>query len=79
MYVIHPFIHMSISWYTHGHNLYYTDTFDLFEGVDARAITIQCEQYVGTIHLFIDNHKGTYAFTFMPSMITYRVYKMSQG
>jgi hypothetical protein len=29
------------------------DTFDLFEGVDARAITIQREQYGGTVHLFI--------------------------
>ena len=31
----------------------YIDTFGLFEGVDARAITIQREQYGSTIHLFI--------------------------
>jgi hypothetical protein len=34
-------------------NLYYTDTFGLFEGFNARAITIQREQYGGTVHLFI--------------------------
>jgi hypothetical protein len=31
----------------------YVDTFSLFEGVDERAITIQREQYGGTVHLFI--------------------------
>jgi hypothetical protein len=55
------------------------DTFNLFEGDDARAITIQREQYEGTVHLFIGNRNGSYAITFMPSIITYRVYKMSQG
>ena len=34
-------------------NLYYTDTFSLFEGVDARAITIQHEQYGAIVYLFI--------------------------
>jgi hypothetical protein len=50
----------------------------LFEGADARAITIQREQYGDTVHLFIGNRKGMYAITFMPSTITYRVYKMSR-
>ena len=74
-------IHIFISWqmYKHYQILYYIDTFGLFEGDDARAITIQREQYGGTIHLFIGNRKGSCAITFMPSMITYRVYKMSQG
>jgi hypothetical protein len=31
--------------YKHYQSLYYIDTFDLFEGDDARAITIQREQY----------------------------------
>jgi hypothetical protein len=55
----------------------YIDTFDLFEGDNARAVTIQREQYGGTIHLFIGNSKGLYAITFMPSTITHRIYKMS--
>jgi hypothetical protein len=29
----------------------------LFEGDDARAIIIQCEQYGGTIHLFIGTRR----------------------
>jgi hypothetical protein len=55
--------------------LYYIDTFDFFEGNDARAITIQCEQYEGTVHLFIGNRKASCVITFMPSTITYMVYK----
>jgi hypothetical protein len=55
--------------------LYYIDTFDLFDGNDIRAIRIQHEQYGGTIHLFIGNHTTSYVITFMPSTITYRVYK----
>jgi hypothetical protein len=57
----------------------YIDTFGLFEGDDARAVTIQCKQYGDTIHLFIGNSKGSYTITFMPSTITHRIYKMSQG
>jgi hypothetical protein len=57
----------------------YIDTFGLYEGDDARAITIQREQYGGTVHLFIGNGKGSYAISFMPSTITHRIYKMSQG
>jgi hypothetical protein len=59
--------------YKHCQNLYYNDTFGLFEGDDARAITIQREQYEGTVHLFIGNRKGSYAITFMPSTIAYKV------
>jgi hypothetical protein len=33
--------------------MYYIDTFDLLEGVDVRANTIQREQYGATVHLFI--------------------------
>jgi hypothetical protein len=31
------------------------------------AIPIQCEQYDGTVHLFIDNRVASYDVTFMPS------------
>ena len=65
--------------YRHYQNLYYIDTFGLIQGDDARAITIQREQYGGNVHLFIGNRKGLCAITFMPSTITYRVYKMTQG
>jgi hypothetical protein len=30
----------------------------LFEGVDVRAITIQREQYSGTVHLFIGTRRS---------------------
>jgi hypothetical protein len=40
---IHSFIYLFHNVYIHEQNLYYIDTFGLFEGVDARAITIQCE------------------------------------
>jgi hypothetical protein len=46
-------------------NLYYIDTFGLFEGVDARAITIQREQYMGTVHLFIGMGRSPGKNTFM--------------
>jgi hypothetical protein len=66
--------------YRHYQNIYYIDTFGLFEGDDARAITVQREQYPrkGTVHLFTGNRKGLRTITFMPSTITYRVYRMSQ-
>ena len=57
--------------------LYYNDTFGSLEGNDLRAITIQRKQYMCTVHLFIDNRKALWVITFMPSTITYRVYKMS--
>jgi hypothetical protein len=41
------------------------DTFGLFEGVDTRAITIQCEQYGGTFHLFIGTGCSPSKNTFM--------------
>jgi hypothetical protein len=36
----------------------------LFECVDARAITIQREQYVGTVHLFIGTGRSPGKNTF---------------
>jgi hypothetical protein len=42
-----------ISLFHDKHMECYINTFGLFEGVDARAITIQREQYDGTVHLFI--------------------------
>ena len=42
----------------HYQSIYYIDTSSLFEGDDAKAITIQREQYGGTIHLFIGNSKA---------------------
>jgi hypothetical protein len=47
----------------------YFDTFGLFEGNDARAITIQCKQYGSTVHLFIGNRKASCVITFMPSTL----------
>jgi hypothetical protein len=47
-------------------NSYYIDTFGLFEGCDARAITIQSEQYNGTVHLFIGTCTAPFNITFMP-------------
>jgi hypothetical protein len=43
----------------------YIDTFGLFEGVDVRAITIQREQYGGTVHLFIGTGCSPGKNTFM--------------
>jgi hypothetical protein len=43
----------------------YIDTFGLFEGVDVRAITIHCEQYEGTVHLFIGTGHSPGKNTFM--------------
>jgi hypothetical protein len=37
----------------------------LFEGVDARAITIQREQYGGTVHLFIGMGRSPGKSTFI--------------
>jgi hypothetical protein len=40
-------------------------TFGLLEGIDARAITIQHEQYGGTVHLFIGMGRSPSKNTFM--------------
>jgi hypothetical protein len=61
--------------YKHCQSLYYIDAIDLFECDDVREITIQREQYGGTVHLYIGNRIASYVITFMPSTITYRVYK----
>jgi hypothetical protein len=55
--------------YKHYQSLYYIYTFGLFEGDDARAITIWREQYGGIVHLFIGNHKALYVITFMPQQL----------
>jgi hypothetical protein len=55
----------------HYQNLYYNDIFDLFEGDDARAITIKREQYGGTVHLFISTGRSLSKNTFMTSTYTY--------
>jgi hypothetical protein len=54
-----------ISSFHDKHMEYYIDTFGLFEGVDARAITIQREQYGGTVHLFISMRRSPGKNTFM--------------
>jgi hypothetical protein len=41
------------------------DTFGLLEGVDARAITIQREQYGGVVYLFIGTGRSPGENTFM--------------
>jgi hypothetical protein len=57
--------------YKNYQNLYYNDTFNLFEGDDARAITIQREQYGGIVHLFIGTRRSPSKNTFMTSSYTY--------
>jgi hypothetical protein len=57
--------------YKHYQNLYCNDTFGLFEGDDARAITIQCEQYGGIVHIFIGTGRILSKNTFMTSAYTY--------
>jgi hypothetical protein len=47
----------------------------MFEANDVNAITIPREQYGGVVHLFIGNHTTSYIITFIPSTITYKVYK----
>jgi hypothetical protein len=79
--ICHPFIHSYIYSITyiheHQHNLYYIDTFGLFEGANVRAITIQREQYGATFHLFIGKGRSPSKNTFMTSTITCGVYEMS--
>jgi hypothetical protein len=57
--------------YEYQQNLYYIDTFDLLEGVDAREITNQREQYGVTIHLFIATGRSPGKSTFMSPIFTY--------
>ena len=52
--------------------IYYRDTFGLFEGVDARVITIQREQYGDTVHLFIGTRRSSDKSTFMPLTFIYK-------
>jgi hypothetical protein len=44
----------------------------LFEGVDARAIIIQCEQYGGTVHLFIRTGHNPGKKIFMTSICIHK-------
>jgi hypothetical protein len=46
-------------------NRTYIITFGLIEGVDARAITVQREQYGGSVHLFIGMRHSLSKNTFM--------------
>jgi hypothetical protein len=69
--VISSLIFIPRQMYTHYQNLYYTDTFGLFEGDDARAVTIHLEQYGSTVHLFIGIGCSTSKNTFMTSAYTY--------
>jgi hypothetical protein len=57
--------------YKYQQNLYYIDTFGLLEGVDAREITNQREQYGGTVHLFIGMGHSPGEKTFMSLTFTY--------
>ena len=57
--------------YEYQQNLYYIDTFGLLEGVDAREITNQREQYGANIHLFIGTVRSPGKSTFMSPIFTY--------
>jgi hypothetical protein len=57
--------------YKHYQNIYYIDTFGLFEGDDAKAITVRREQYEGTVHLFIGTRRSPSKNTFMALTCTY--------
>jgi hypothetical protein len=52
-------------------NLYYNDAFGLLEGVDARDITNQREQYGATVHLFIGTGRSSGKGTFLSPIFTY--------
>jgi hypothetical protein len=53
--------------YKHHKSLCYIVTFGLFEGDDTRIITIQREQYGGTVHLFTGKGRNPSKNTFMTS------------
>jgi hypothetical protein len=57
--------------YGYQHNSYYIDTFGLLEGVDARDIKNQREQYDATIHPFICTGSSLGNSTFMSMTFTY--------
>jgi hypothetical protein len=57
--------------YEYQQDLYYMDTFGLLEGVDAREITNQREQYGATVHLFIGTGRSPGKSTFMSLIFTY--------
>jgi hypothetical protein len=76
----------SIHSYTYVfHNIHMNiNTFDLFEltefilqGVDARAITIQREQYGGTVYLFIGTGRSPGKNTFMTSIYIHNRHRSS--
>jgi hypothetical protein len=51
--------------------MYYINTFGLLGGDDLRAITNHCEQYGGTVHLFIGTGRSPGKSTFMSLTFTY--------
>jgi hypothetical protein len=57
--------------YEYQQNSYYIDTFGLLEGVDARDITNQHEQYDATVHLFLGTGRSSGKSTFMSMTFTY--------
>jgi hypothetical protein len=59
--------------------LYYINTFGLFEGEDARTVTIQREQYGGTVHLFIDTRRRPGKNTFVTLMYSHYPNAKHQG
>jgi hypothetical protein len=60
-------------------HLYYIDTFDLIEGANVRASTIQCEQYGGTVHLFIGTGSSLSKNTFITLTCTHNCNISHQG
>jgi hypothetical protein len=73
MNVIHRLIRTCIlkCTYEHQQNLHYIDTFGLFEGTDARVITIPREQYGATVHLLIGTGHNPSKSTFVSSTFTH--------
>ena len=60
-------------------NRTYIITFGLIEGVDARAITIQREQYGGIVYLFIGTGRSPSKNTFMTLTYTHNRNMNRQG
>jgi hypothetical protein len=71
--VSHWLIHISIpqNMYEYWEDLHYSDTFGLLEGVNAREITNQREQYGITVHLFTGTGRSPGKSTFMSLTFTY--------
>jgi hypothetical protein len=61
----------------------YICTFGLTEGKkykrDAQASTSQCEQYGGTVHLFVGTWRSLCKITFMPFMFTIDIRTIYRG